>query len=117
MSENKKGSFWSYFFLVIITGLVGSVICAGIGVMCSKIFEIPETSFDNYGWRGFSVCLILNGIVFLLIGIMLVLEEGLSELFITLAMICLFTVIPTWFSVKYLQSEKNKGAEIKDDQE
>ena len=43
MSENKKGSFWSYFFLVIITGLVGSVICAGIGVICSKIFEIPET--------------------------------------------------------------------------
>lgn len=102
----KKSNFWSYVILLFITGVFGSVICMGVGYIVSELYKMPHTTLNAYGWRGVSACVILYGILFLIMGIMFVIEEGLSELFASLLMVCLFTVIPSWFSVKYLKSEK-----------
>lgn len=105
MIQKMKSSFWSYFFLLIMTGIFGSVFVAIIGKICSKLFKIPDTTFDNYGWRGISVCLIGFGLMSVIIGILVTIDEGLSHVVSTLMLLVIFSLIPIYFGIKFLKHE------------
>ena len=72
--KRKPGNIWSYITLFLLTGIGGFLIVVPIGYAVTKILKRPMTTYDDYGWRGFGVSVILLGVFILYVMIILIFE-------------------------------------------